>query len=159
VHTNAVGLFSNVSTVKGATAPDNIAFVGISQFDKCTLTTLIDGFGQTAKFDQVVKNNLSNGTMKISLDFSDFSNARVVPVTVDVSFKATAKATRTKLRDEFESEGVLFKSSIRAESRAAVATGTITFGTETLIAPGVSSVLASIDGAITKEKTQARPEK
>lgn len=59
----------------------------------------------------------------------------------------------------FESEGVVLKSPARAASRTAVATGTITFGTETLIAPGVSSVLASIDAAVTKEKIKARPEK
>jgi hypothetical protein len=68
-----VSVFGNVSTVKGSTSQDKLAAVTIGQVNHCTATTLVDGFGLTSDFDQVITNNLSGGTLKLSMNFNNFA--------------------------------------------------------------------------------------
>jgi hypothetical protein len=154
-----VTVFSNVSKIRGATALDQIAFVGISQFDLCTLTTLVDGFGQTDSPDQIITKDLSSGKLRMSMTFNNFVNGTTAPVTVNVSFRATAKVVTTFKRDAFESDGVRFVSAARTASRTATATGTVTLGSQNVVAPDISSINGSIDSAVNKTKTIDRPVK
>jgi hypothetical protein len=70
---------------------------------------------------------------------------------------ATATVTTTFVRDVFDFEGIRIISSAGTKSRAAVATGTVTLGTERVVAPDNSSFHATIDSAVSKEKALDRP--
>lgn len=154
-----IGVFGNVSKVRGAVAPDKLGFVGVTQFDICQHEFLVDGFGQTDTIDQVVKNDLSGGTLRMTLNISNFTAGTVSPMAVNLSFKATSKATTTSVKEVFESNGVRFVSAASTAGRTASATGTIALGADKLVGPGISSASASIDSAVNKEKTIDRPVK
>lgn len=156
IHT-LVGVFGNVFTATGATAQDNVANVVIAQIDDCQGKFLVEGIGEASTFDQVVKNDLSTATLKMAVNFRNFANGTVVPVTVNMSFRATAKATTTFVRDVSVSEGVRLVTSAGTKSRTGLATGTVTFGAQSVVSPDASSVTAQIDSAVTKEKTKDRP--
>jgi hypothetical protein len=148
-----VGILGNSSTTKGATASEEVGLVAISQFDNCQRKSLIDGFGETSTITQTVKSDLSGATLRMTLTFNNFATGTTLPVTVDVAFRATAKKSTTHVRDVFESEGVRFASSVATAVRTVTASGTVTLGTENVVAPGDSSVLGSIGKATSKSKT------
>jgi hypothetical protein len=156
IHT-LVSVFSNINVTKGSADPDTIAFVGISQANTCTLTTTIDGFGQPSDFAQMVKPGLTGGTLKFSVDFNNFAQGTVVPVTVDLSFAATSKATTTHASHMLVEDGLRLLTLAGTKSRLGQATGTVTFGKERVVAPDKSSVGASIDSSVNEDKTIARP--
>ena len=156
IHT-LVSVFSNINVTKGSTLSDTVAFVGISQANTCALTTTIDGFGQPSDFVQVVKPGLTGGTLKFSVDFNNFAQGTVVPVTVDLSFAATAKATTTHANSILVEDGLRLLSWAGTKSRLGQATGTVTFGEELVVAPDKPSVGASIDSSVNQDKTIAQP--
>lgn len=145
--------------VFGSVSLEKLGVVTVTQVNTCTLTTLINGFGETSTLDLVVPNTLRKGHLKMSMEFTNYAdhdNPVVSPMTADVSFRATAKATTTSTKSKSFSEGTLVVSSARTKSRTASATGTVTLGTQKVVSPDISSYFAAIASAVNKEKTIAR---
>ncbi|WP_104137668.1 hypothetical protein [Arthrobacter sp. ZGTC131] len=161
IQTN-VSVFGSVFTVPGSTTPDKLGFVSVTQVNTCTLTTLINGFGEASTLDLVVPNGLAGGRLRMSLEFTDYAdpvNPAVSPMTADVSFRATARATTTFAKSVSFSGGIRFVSSEGAKSRASSATGTVTLGAQKVVSRDTSSISATIASVVSKEKTVARPVK
>ena len=148
--------------VFGSVSLERLGVVSVTQENTCTLTTLINGFGETDTLDMAVPNALGRGHLRMSMEFTDSAdpdNPVVSPMTADVSFRATAKATTTSTKFRSFSEGTRFVSSAGTKIRAASATGTITLGTQKVLSPDTSSYFATIGSAVSTEKTIARPAK
>lgn len=127
-----------------------------------TLTTLINGSGEASSLNLAVPNGLSEGRLRMSIEFTNFAdpeNPVTSPMTADVSFRATARATTTSEKSQSLSEGVHFVSSTGTKSRPVSVTGTITLDAQNVVSPDVSSISATVGSVVTKEKTVARPEK
>lgn len=156
----SVSVFGSVFTVRGSTALDKLGVVSVTQVDTCTDTTLINGFGET--LDSVVPKALAGGHLRMSMEFTNFAdpdNPVVSPMTVNLSFRGTTRATTTSARAISFSEGIRFVSSEDAKSRAASATGTVTLGAHHVVSRDRSSISATIASVVSKEKTVARPGK
>jgi hypothetical protein len=157
-----VSMFGSVFTVRGTTTPDKLGFVSVTQVNTCTLTTLIDGSGEASTLNLAVPNGLSRGSLRMSLEFTNFADADnpvISPMTADVSFRATARATSTSEKSKSFSEGVRFVSSTGTKSRPVSVIGTITLGAQNVVSPDISSISATVGSVVTKEKTVARPVK
>jgi hypothetical protein len=158
-----VSVFGSVFTVRGSTRPDELGVVSVTQVNTCTLTTLINGFGETtSSLNLVLRNGLARGHVRMSMEFTNFAdpaNPVVVPMTADVSFRATAKVTKTSAKSKFHSEGIRLVSSADAKSRVASAKATITLGGQNVVSPDRSSYSATIASVVSKEKAIARPVK
>lgn len=155
IHTR-VSVFGSVFTVSGSNRPDKLGFVSVTQENTCTLTTLINGFGETSSLNLTVPNELARGQLRMSIEFTDFAdpdNPVVSPMTANVSFRATAKATTSSAKSKSFSEGIRFVSSIGTKSRALSATGTIALGDQNVVSRDISSFSATIGSVVTKEKT------
>jgi hypothetical protein len=152
-----VSVFGSVFTSRGSTARDKLGFVSVTQVDICTGTTLINGFGETTStLNLAVPNELARGHLRMSMEFTNFAdpdNPVVSPMTADVSFRATAKATTTFAMSRFPSEGIRLVSSQGTKSRPVSATGTVTLGAQKVVSRGMSSFSATIGSVVTKEKT------
>lgn len=157
-----VSVWGSVFTVRGSTTPDKLGVVSVTQVNTCTLTTLINGFGETTTLNLVAPNALGRGHLRMSMEFTNFAdpvNPVVSPMTANVSFRATAQATTTFAQSKSLSEGIRFVSSAGTKSRAASVTGTVTLGAQKVVSPNTSSYFATIASVVSKEKTVARPVK
>jgi hypothetical protein len=154
-----VSVFGGALTVRGSTTPDKIGFVAVTQVNTCTQTTLIDGDGETSTLNLVVPNGLARGQLRMSMEFTNFAdpaNPVVSPMTADLSFRATARATKTFAKTKFLSEGIRFVSSTETKSRAGSATGTVTLGAQRVVSPDIPAYHATIAWADSKEKSTTR---
>ena len=158
-----VSVFGSVFTVSGSTTPDKLGFVSVTQENTCTLTTLVNGFGETTStLNLAVPNGLAKGRLRMSMEFTNFAdpdNPRVSPMTADVSFKATTRPITTSTKSKFRSEDVRFVSSQFTKERSASVAGTVTLGTLKVLSPDISSFSATIGSVVSKEKTITRPVK
>lgn len=155
-----VSVFGGALTVLGSTAPEKDGFVSVLQENTCTLTTLIDGDGETNTITLAVPNGLSKGQLKFSMEFTNYAgpgNPTVSPMTVDLSFKATAPAAKTSAKFKSSGEGVRFVASTETKSRTGSATGTVTLGAQKLVSPATAAYTARVAWADSKEKTKTRP--
>lgn len=98
--------------------------------------------------------NLRSSRLKASLPFGNLVDSSASTVTLDLKWAATAAKEKTLSTDVFESEGVVFTSRAAVARREAVATGTVTLDTETLIDSGDTSRTPSINQAKINEKTR-----
>jgi hypothetical protein len=161
IQTN-VSVFGSVFTARGSTPPEKLGFVSVTQVNTCTAVTLIDGSGDTTTLNLAVPNGLSNGRLRMSMEFTNYADAEnpvVSQVTADVSFKATAQATKTFEASKSRSEGIRFESSEATKSRPVSAAGTVTLGAQTVLSPDTSSISGKAGSVRSKEKTVARPVK
>ena len=161
IHTR-ISVFGSVFTVTGSATPDQVGFVSVTQEDTCTGTTLINGFGDADTLDLAVPNGLSKGRLRMSMEFTNYAdpeNPVVSPMTADVSFRATASATKTFTESKSRSEGVRFVASQGTRSRPASVAGTVTLGDQKILTPNTLSFSATIASVISKEKTVNRPVK
>lgn len=157
-----VSVFGSALTLRGSNAPDKLGFVSVTQENTCTLTTLIDGSGETDTLNLVVPNGLAKGQLKMSLEFTNYAdpdNPVVSPMTADLSFRATAQASTTFAKSKYFSEGIKFVSSAKTKSRVGGATGTVTLGAQKVVSPASSTYYATIAWADSKEKTKVLPVK
>jgi hypothetical protein len=92
-------------------------------------------------------------------NYADAENPVVSQVTADVSFKATAQATRTSEKSKSRSEGVRFVSSEKTKARPVSAAGTVTVGAQKVLSPDTSSISGMAGSVRSKEKTVTRPVK
>lgn len=129
----------------------------IQQFDTCAGQVLIDistsngrPGGGTAGVGLVVQKSLSGATLRMFSVAENFVTGISVPVTVDVSFEATAKASRSTSRNVFLDQGRRITSTTVTETRLAVATATVTVGTEVVLDPSTSSTTGGIPALITE---------
>ncbi|MFC9333871.1 hypothetical protein [Arthrobacter sp. NPDC057009] len=154
-----VSMFGSVFTVRGSAASEKLGVVSVTQTDICTLTTLTNGFAETDTLDLRVRDALARGHLKMSMEFTDFAdpdNPAVLPMTVNVSFRATAPATTTSAKSTSMSAGMRFVSSRGTKSRPVAVKGTVTLGVQKVVAPDIPSYFATIGSVITKEKTVTR---
>ena len=161
IQTN-VSVFGSVFTARGATPPEKLGFVSVTQVNTCTLVTLINGSGDTTALNLAVPNGLSNGRLRMSMEFTDYADAEnpvVSHVTADVSFKATAHATKTFEESKFRSDGIRFASSEKTRARPVSAAGTVTLGDQEVLSPATSSLSGTVGSVRSKEKTVTRPVK
>lgn len=158
-----VSVFGSVFTVKGSTTPATLGFVSVTQENTCTLTTLINGFGEaTSSLNLAVPNGLSKGRLQMSMEFTNFAdpdNPAVSPMTADLSFRATAQATKTSAKSESRSESIRSVSSQHTKRRPASVAGTVTLGAENILPPANSSFSATIASVVSIEKMTVRPVK
>ena len=155
-----VSVFGGVITVRGSTTPEKVGFMAVTQVNTCTQTTLIDGDGETSALHLVVPNGLGKGQLRMSLEFTNYAdpaNPVVSPMTADLSFRATDRATKTFEKTKFVSEGIRFVSSAETKSRAGSATGTVTLGAQSVVSPAIPASDAMLAWANSKEKSVARP--
>ncbi|MBT2549640.1 hypothetical protein [Arthrobacter sp. ISL-65] len=161
IQTN-VSVFGSVFTARGATPPEKLGFVSVTQVNTCTLVTLIDGSGDTTTLNLSVPNGLSKGRLTMSMEFTNYADAEnpvVSAITADVSFRATAHATKTFEESKSRSEGIRFESSEGTKSRPVSAAGTVTLGTQEVLSPNTSSLSGTAGSVRSKEKTVTRPAK
>jgi hypothetical protein len=161
IHTR-VSVFGSVFTVTGSATPDQVGFVSVTQEDTCTGITLINGFGDADTLNLAVPNGLSKGRLRMSMEFTNYAdpdNPVASPMTADVSFKATAHATKTFTESKSRSEGIRFVASQGTKSRPASVAGTVTLGAQKILTPKISSFSATIASVVSKEKTVTRPAK
>ncbi|BCW66083.1 hypothetical protein NicSoilB4_08460 [Arthrobacter sp. NicSoilB4] len=154
-----VSVFGGVITVRGTTTPEKIGFVAVTQVNTCTQTTLINGDGETDALNLIVPNGLAKGQLTMSLEFTNYAdpaNPVVSPMTADVSFRATDRATKTFAKTKFVSDGIRFVSSAETKSRAGTATGTVTIGAQSVVSPAIPAYEAMLAWANSKEKSVAR---
>ncbi|MFE4543498.1 hypothetical protein [Arthrobacter sp. NPDC056727] len=154
-----VSVFGSVFTFSGTPTPDKLGFVSVTQENTCTGATLINGFGETESLNLVVSNGLSNGRLRMSMEFTNFAdpdNPVVSPMTADVSFRATAHATTASTKSKSRSEGTRFESSEDTRSRPASVGGTVKLGAQSVLSRSNSSSSATVGSVVTKEKTEAR---
>jgi hypothetical protein len=158
-----VSVFGSVFTARGSAAPEKLGIVSVTQVNTCTAVTLIDGSGDTTtSLNLAVPNGLSNGRLRMSMEFTNYADAEnpvVSQVTADVSFRATAQATRTSEKSKSRSEGVRFVSSEKTKARPVSAAGTLTVGAQKVLSPDTSSISGMAGSVRSKEKTVARPVK
>lgn len=157
-----VSVFGSVFTVRGSAPPDKLGFVSVTQVNTCTSTTLINGFGETSSLNLVVPDTLAKGHLRMSMEFTNFAdpdNPVVSPMTANVSFRATAQATKTFAKSKSFADGIRLVSSAGTKSRAVSATGTVTLGAQKVVSRDASSISATIGSVVSKEKTTARPVK
>jgi hypothetical protein len=155
-----VSVFGSALTVRGSNAPEKLGFVSVTQVDTCTDTTLINGSGETSALNLSVPNALARGQLRMSIEFTNYAdpaNPVVSPMTADLSFRATARATSTFTKSKYFSEGIRFVSSTDVKNRAGSATGTVTLGAQKVVSPDTPAYYATMGVAISKDKTVARP--
>lgn len=133
----------------------------IQQFDTCLGQMLIDvdtsngrPGGGTADVGLVVQKGLSGATLRMSSVVEHSVTGVSVPVTVDASFEATDKASRSTSRNVFLDEGRRITSTTVTEIRPAVATATVTVGSEVALDPSTSSTTGAIPAFITVSTTR-----
>ena len=90
-------------------------------------------------------------------DYADAENPVVSHVTADVSFKATAHATKTFEESKFRSDGTRFVSSEGTRSRPVSVAGTVTLGAQNILSPDTTSISGTVGSVRSKEKTVTRP--
>jgi hypothetical protein len=159
IQTN-VSVFGSVFTARGATPPEKVGFVSVTQVNTCTLVTLIDGFGDATTLNLALPNGLSKGRLRMSMEFTNYADAEnpvVSPLTADVSFRATAQATKTSEKSKSRSDGIRFESSEKTKARAVSAAGTVTLGAQKVLSPDNSSISGTAGTVRSKEKTVTRP--
>jgi hypothetical protein len=162
IQTN-VSVFGSVFTARGSAPPEKLGFVSVTQVNTCTAVTLINGSGETTTaLNLAVPGGLSNGRLRMSMEFTDYADAEnpvVSQVTADVSFRATAKTTKTSEKSRSRSEGVRFESSEKTKARTVSAAGTVTLGAQEILSPDMSSVSGTAGSVRSREKTVTRPVK
>ncbi|WP_395398675.1 hypothetical protein ACHMXB_12500 [Arthrobacter sp. UC242_113] len=161
IQTN-VSVFGSVFTARGSAPPEKVGFVSVTQVNTCTLVTLIDGFGDAATLNLALPNGLSNGRLRMSMEFTNYADAGnpvVSPLTADVSFKATANATKTFEESKSRSDGIRFESSEKTKARPVSVAGTVTIGDQKVLSPDTSSISGTAGSVRSKEKTVNRPVK
>ncbi|MDP9694934.1 UNVERIFIED_ORG: hypothetical protein J2X79_002502 [Arthrobacter globiformis] len=159
IQTN-VSVFGSVFTARGSTPPENVGFVSVTQVNTCTLVTLINGSGDATTLNLTAPNGLSKGHLRMSMEFTNYADAGnpvVSPLTADVSFKATAHATKTFEESKFRSDGTRFVSSEGTRSRPVSVAGTVTLGAQNILSPDTSSISGTVGSVRSKEKTVTRP--
>jgi hypothetical protein len=124
--------------------------------------TLIDGSGDTTtSLNLAVPNGLSNGRLRMSMEFTNYADAEnpvVSQVMADVSFKATAQATKTFEASKSRSEGIRFESSERyQEPGPSLQSCTVTLGAQMVLSPDTSSISGMAGSVRSKEKTVSSP--
>ncbi|PNH85171.1 hypothetical protein [Arthrobacter sp. AFG20] len=161
IQTN-VSVFGSVFTARGATPPEKVGFVSVTQVNTCTLATLIDGSGDATTLNLAVPNGLSNGRLRMSMEFTNYADSEnpvVSAMTADLSFKATAQAAKTSEKSKSRSEDVRFESSEKTKARPVSAAGTVTLGDQKVLSPDTSSISGTAGSVLSKEKTVTRPVK
>jgi hypothetical protein len=137
--TTQVGVFGNVSRIKGATANDQLASVAFLQFDTCEGVILLEGFGSTSTLALDVKPNLSRAALEATVTATNFIDGRTFPAVLDLDFAATGKAEKTNTRDKFEFENIVFKTSSNSSERSATASGSLVLDGQEILARGETS--------------------
>jgi hypothetical protein len=125
--------FANVNRPKsGTTTEDRVTTVTLTKVDECNQVILLQGFGATSNFDLVVSKNLSEATLKFSLNFNNFEDGVVSPMTVDISLSANGNKDTTVTRDLFRQEGITFFSVSKSKVMPADGAVTATLGPDVL---------------------------
>lgn len=136
-------------------------FVEIIQSDICLGETLVHVFEESQNspgFNLAVSRTLSNATLRMSGSAINLVNGAESPFTVDVSFDATAEGLSSSTKNHFNGEDPFFSGgdalqavSFQADAeRPAVASGSVTLGTDEYLGAGVQSSVsgASLFGAV-----------
>lgn len=130
IRTRMTAVATVIQPKSDTTTEDRLTTVTLTKVDECNDIILIQGFGATTDFDLVVSQNLSEATVKFSLNYNNFVDGTVSPLTADISLVASGKKATTVTRDLFTAEGITFSSV--AKSKVVPADGTVaaTLGTD-----------------------------
>jgi hypothetical protein len=143
---------------KGPHPPDSpttvsIADIGISQFDQCTGTTVLDAFGEVTLTDQSfqVGPQLISATLKPTGQVTDSVTGSIFNIDVDLTWTPTGPLTAESDRIHVHSPGLIFQSHSNGTSRDAQASGSLSLGGVNLTPqPSGFAVIASVKrGSVT----------
>jgi hypothetical protein len=137
----------------GAPQVESSAFVGISRFDVCTGTLLLDAFGSAtlAPTEFVVDRELTSAALETTVTVTDFVSGTSFPVEMAVSWTGTGATFRQKTHSQIKTPGFMQTSRFDGTFREAAASGTVSDGTTNFTPePAAFAALRSVkEGAVT----------
>jgi hypothetical protein len=136
----------------GSPGPVSSLNIYISRYDLCTDTQVlyVDAIADLAEPDLIIASKLENATLNTTLHVQDTISGDSFDVVIDVTWAGVGSTTRARHNFHFGDATCKVQDRYNAVERGAVATGSVSVGTENLTPePSVGGLLISSNGSIT----------
>jgi hypothetical protein len=133
----SVVVTDNSTVTNGTSGQDRFATVSILQSNVSTGNVLVAGVADLSEFTLTVDDHLGSAHLQASGLFEDDSTLTFFPITIDLTWTATADAVRQHSHDVFREPGFLVISRFKGLFRDAAVTGSIS-GNDTEFVFGAS---------------------
>jgi hypothetical protein len=131
----------------GRGSPESDANLGISKYDSCTQTQLINAFGFAflGPTDLQIVRTLGSATLNTTIDVFDSVSGNSFSVSVSLTWTAFGVPTLENFHDFFKTQGFIVDEHFHGTTRAANASGTVSDGTTNFTPQAsIDALLASV---------------